>query len=120
MAQAQNRNVVTATIANGASLSDAVYLKGEVLVAVRMPAVWDAANLTLQVSMDNVTYLNAYSQAGVEHTVTAAASLHIWVDPAAFAGYRWLKVRSGPSGAAVAQTTGADPRLIELITRGVA
>jgi len=120
MAQAQNRNVVIATIVQDANLSDAVYLAGEVLVSVRMPAVWDAANLTFQVSMDNATYLNAYSQAGVEHTVTAAASLHIWVDPAAFAGYRWLKVRSGTAAVPVTQDTGADPRLIELITRGIA
>lgn len=120
MAQAQNRNIVIATIAQDANLSDAVYLEGEVLVSVRMPAVWDAANLTFQVSMDNVTYLNAYSQAGAEHVVTAAAALHIWVDPAAFAGYRWLKVRSGTSGTPVAQSTGDDPRLIELITRGIA
>ena len=118
--QAQNRNVQTATIVQDASLSDAVYLHGEVLVGIRMPAVWDAANLTFQVSMDDVTYLNAYSSAGAEHVVTAAASLHIWVDPSAFAGYRWLKVRSGTAGTPVAQSTGEDSRLIELVTRGIA
>ena len=117
--QVENRNIVIATIANGANLSDAVNLRGEVLVGVRMCAVWDAANLTFQVSMDDVTYLNAYSGAGAEHVVTAAASRHIWVDPNAFAGYRWLKVRSGTVGTPVDQTTGADPRLIELITRGI-
>ena len=119
--QAQNRNVKTATIANAASLSDAVYLHGEVLVGIRMPAVWDAANLTFQVSMDDVTYLNAYSQAGAEHVVTVAgASLHIWVDPTDFAGYRWIKVRSGTAGTPVVQDTGQDARLITLVTRGIA
>lgn len=118
--QAQNRNVQTATIANAASLSDAVYLHGEVLVGIRMPAVWDAANLTFQVSMDDVTYLNANTPAGAEHVVTvAAASTHIHVDPTDFAGYRWIKVRSGTSGTPVAQDTGQDDRLIELITRGI-
>ena len=118
--QAQNRNEQTATIANGASLSDAVYVHGEVLVGIRMPATWDAANLTFQVSMDDVTYLDAYSPAGAEHVVTvAAASTHIWVDPSNFAGYRWLKVRSGTTGTPVVQDTGEDARLIILVTRGI-
>ena len=119
--QAQNRNQHTATIANGASLSDAVYLHGEVLVGIRTPAVWDAANLTFQVSMDDVTYLDAYSQAGAEHVVTVTGvDTHIWVDPSAFAGYRWIMVRSGTTGTPVVQDTGEDARLIYLITRGIA
>ena len=119
--QAQNRNSQEATIANGGTLSGAVYLHGEVLVGIRMCDVWDAANLTFQVSMDDVTYLNAYSQAGAEHVVTvAAASTHIWVDPTDFAGYRWIKVRSGTAGTPVEQSTGEDARLIELVTRGIA
>ena len=119
--QAQNRNVQEATIANGGTLSAAVYLHGEVLVGIRMCAVWDAANLTFQVSMDDVTYLNAYSQAGAEHVVTVAAvDTHIWVDPTDFAGYRWIKVRSGTAGTPVEQSTGEDARVIELVTRGIA
>ena len=120
MAQAENRTIVVATIANGASLSDAVNLRGEVLVGIRMPAVWDAANLTFQVSMDNVTYLNAYDILGAEEVVTVtAASTHIWVHPDDLAGWRWVKVRSGTVALPVAQDTGEDPRLLELITRGV-
>ena len=119
--QPQNRHVKTATILNAASLSDVVYLHGEVLVGIRMPATWDAANLTFQVSMDDVTYLNAYSQAGAEHVVTvAAAAIHIWVDPTDFAGYRWIRVRSGTAGTPVVQDTGQDARLIVLVTRGIA
>jgi hypothetical protein len=120
MTQVECRNIVIATIANGAALSDAVNLRGEVLVGVRMSAVWDAANLTFQASMDDVTYMDAYSGAGAEHVVTVAgAGVHIWVDPSNFAGYRWLKVRSGTTGTPVNQTTGADPRVLELITRGI-
>ena len=120
MTQVECRNIVIATIVDDASLSDAVNLRGEVLVGIRMPAVWDAANLTFQVSMDNVTYLDAYSSAGAEHVVTVTGvDTHIWVDPSNFAGYRWLIVRSGTTGTPVAQTTGAGPRLLELITRGI-
>lgn len=119
--QPQNRNVQTATIANGAALSDAVYLHGEVLVGIRMPAVWDAANLTFQVSMDDVTYLNAYNDAGAEQVVVVtAASTHIFVYPEDFAGYRWIKVRSGTAAVPVNQDTGEAARLITLVTRGIA
>ncbi len=120
MTQVECRNIVVATIIQDASLSDAVNLRGEVLVGVRMCAVWDAANLTFQVSMDNVTYLDAYSSAGAEHVVTVhVISSHIWVDPTNFAGYRWLKVRSGTTGTPVAQSDGDESRLLELITRGI-
>lgn len=118
--QPQNRNVQTATIANGAALSDAVYVHGSVVVGIRMPAVWDAANLTFQVSFDDVTYLDAYSPAGAEHVVTVTGvDTHIWVDPTDFAGYRWIKVRSGTTGTPVNQDTGEAARLILLITRGI-
>ena len=114
------RTAIVATIAQDASVSDPVNLQGAVLVGIRMPAVWDAANLTFQVSMDDVTYLNAYNDAGAEHVVVVtAASTHIWVEPTDFAGYRWLKVRSGTAALPVDQTTGDDPRLITLITRGI-
>ena len=120
MTQVECRNIVEATIPNGAAVSAAVNLRGEVLVGIRMSDVWDAANLTFQVSMDDVTYLDSYSAAGAEHVVTVTGvDTHIWVDPSNFAGYRWLIVRSGTTGTPVNQTTGADPRVLELITRGI-
>jgi len=117
--QAQNREEVVATIADGAALSDGVYCEGGVIVGIIMPAVWDAAVITFQVSMDDVTYLDSYSAAGAEHTLTVAASQHIWLDPSQFASYRWVKVRSGTTGAPVNQTTGADDKLVTLIVRGI-
>ena len=113
------RNTVIATIPNGASVSDHVNLEGSVLVGIAMPAVWDAAAITFMVSMDDAWYLDTYSSAGAEHTITVAADQHIWLDPSAFAGYRWLIVRSGTAALPVDQTTGADPRVITLITRGI-
>jgi len=118
MAQAQNRNIVEATIDNGTSLSPAVYLAGEVLVGIRMPAAWTAASITFQASMDDVTYLNVYlSTAATELAITVAVDRHIWLVPWDNASYRWLKVRSGAAGAPVNQLA---ERTIELITRGKA
>jgi len=117
--QAQNREEVVATIADGAALSDGVYCEGGVIVGIHMPAVWDAAVITFQVSMDNNAYLDAYSSAGAEHTLTVAADQHIWLDPSQFASYRWVKVRSGTTAAPVNQTTGANDKLVTLIVRGI-
>ena len=117
--QAQNREEVVATIADEAALSDGVYVGGNVIVGIHMPAVWDAAVITFQVSMDNADYLDAYSAAGAEHTLTVAADQHIWLDPSQFASYRWVKVRSGTSAAPVNQTTGTDDKLVTLIIRGI-
>ena len=117
--QAQNREEVVATIADGAALSDGVYVGGNVIVGIIMPAVWDAAVITFEVSMDDVTYLDAYSAAGAEHTITAAADQHIWLDPTQFASYRWVRVRSGTSAVPVNQDTGALDKLVTLIVRGI-
>ena len=110
------RNTIVATILNGAAVSNHINLEGSVLVGIRMPAAWTAANLTFRVSMDDVTFLDAYSGAGAEHVVTAAVDRHIWLDPSAFAGYRWLIVRSGTAGTPVNQ---AGDRLVTLVTRGI-
>ncbi len=96
-------SVLTATIANGESLSDALDLKGYGLTGFQMPTSWTTANLTFQVSVDGTTYQNLYDDLGNEVTVTAAASRFIRVDPALFVGFEKIKVRSGTSGSAVNQ-----------------
>lgn len=95
--------VYSATIANGASLSDAVGMENIILTGVIMPASWTAANITFQASVDGVTFNNVYDSLGNELTVTAAASRYIAIDPSVYAGMKYLKVRSGTSSAAVNQ-----------------
>lgn len=107
---------VPVTIANGASLAAFVDLDTKTLVGIHMPAAWDTANLTFQVSEDGVTYDNLYDSAGIEKTITVAASRYISVTPAEWVGVRFLKVRSGTSGTAVNQTAA---RTIQLITKAV-
>jgi hypothetical protein len=87
------------------------------LVAILMPATWTAADLTFQASNDNTTFYNMVNTAGNEVTVTGpAASEWVAIDPADFVGVEYLKVRSGSSGAAVAQ--GGD-RVLTFLTRPV-
>lgn len=110
---------VSATIANGESLSGVVDTgEGRVLCAIDMPADWTAANLTFQASTaSDGTYDNLYDQYGMEKTVVAAAGRYISLDdPAFWLGVRHLKVRSGTAAAPVNQSAA---RVINLITKPV-
>lgn len=95
-------------IANGASLSSAADFgtMGR-LLALIMPATWDAATITFQVSDDGVNFQNLRDDAGNETTwtVIAAANYGARMDMArVFSRWQWVKVRSGTSGAPVNQT----------------
>ena len=108
-------------IANGAALSDTIHLsEGErQLVAIQMPAAWTAASLTFAVSFDGWTFVPLYWD-GAEYTVLAAggaaASLGVSLEPSAFAGWPFVRVRSGTAGAAVNQ---AAARTLVVLTRAV-
>lgn len=98
-------NVRTVTIATGQSLSNTlVDFDGQMLLGVIMPAAWDAANLTVQVSHDDTNFNNLYDADGVEVTIVSGASRYIRVNPADFTGPSALKLRSGTAAAAVTQT----------------
>jgi hypothetical protein len=96
-------DLVTTEINNGASLSDAVDLRGHSLVAIQMPVSWTAAGLSFQSSVDGITYGNVKDE-GAEYTVAAvAADDFVPINPNVFLGCRYLRLRSGTSGAAVNQ-----------------
>lgn len=105
-----------ATITSGQSVSNVVDLGSKTLLAIITPSDWTAANLTFQVSTDGITYSNMHDNAGVESTVTAAASRYIVVDPANWVGVKYIKVRSGTSGTPVNQ---AADRIIKLVSKVV-
>lgn len=100
---------VTATIPAGQSLSDIVDLGPKLrAVGLIMPAAWDAAPITMQVSKDGVNFVDLYDAGGSEFSVSVAASRGVMFvngtfDVLSLLGFRWLKLRSGPSGAPVNQ-----------------
>lgn len=97
----------TVTIAGGASLSGAIDLQRYRLRGVIVPTAWVAANLTFQASVDDKTYLELVDDTGSAVTVTGTAGSFSALKEATanlFAGVRYLKVRSGTSGAAVNQS----------------
>ena len=105
----------SATIANGASLSEEIDLGGYGLAAIEMPAAWTAANLTFQAASASAgTFKNVYDAAGNQLTVTADAS-RVLTDIPELAPLRFIKIRSGTSGTPVNQ--GAE-RTITLILKG--
>lgn len=120
---------INATIANGASLSDAVKIgDSEVndgsrapadfrLFGIVMPSAWTAASLTFQVSADGTTYQDLYfNGSAVEIAIAggAVASGSLTIDPAIFSCWPYVKVRSGKSGTPVNQ---AAARTVQLVLR---
>jgi hypothetical protein len=103
----------TATIANGASLSNAVKLGRGGVGALALPSGWTTAALTFQGSVDDgVSYQNIYDD-GTERTIASAsvaASRTLSLDPEDWVGFTHIKVRSGTAGSPVNQ--GADRAIV--------
>ena len=107
---------VTANIANGAALSQALNLCGQVAVGIVMPAAWTTADLSFQTSHDGVTFVPLWGANGSQVQAKAAVSIQIALNPADMAGVRYLKIQSG---VAAAVNQGA-ARALTVITRSVA
>jgi hypothetical protein len=108
-----NANVLTVTIANGASLSDAAHIGAGTLIGIQLPTITSAA-LTFQGSADGTTFVEALDASSAAVTVAASVGLRYIKAPADLVGVPYLKVRSGTSGAPVNQ--GAD-RTITLVVK---
>lgn len=108
---------MTATIANGEAVSNALPVHMRHVVGIQMPADWTAASLTFQGSADGQTYYNLYDPFGAEVTVQAADDRFIMIPPAGLGGMIYLKVRSGTSGTPVNQ--GAE-RALKVMVRSFA
>lgn len=106
------------TIADGESLSGEADLNEQMLVGIEIPASWTTADITFQVANEDSvdagsgTFYDLYDSLGNEVTVDAASSRGITLVPADFAGFRYIKVRSGTTGGAVNQSGDITLRLI--------
>lgn len=109
-------DLITATITSGTSLSAAVPIGAKTLHGIAMPAGWDAAALTFQVSVDGGTTFVEMQSSSAVVSYTAAAAQYIAIDPTLWRGVNMFKVRSGTSGVSVNQT--AD-RVLTFVVRPV-
>lgn len=97
-----------ATIPQGQSLSGIVDLDGLIVCGFYVNTPWTAANLTFQASYDGINFFNVYTQTGAEYQVTTTPPRFSNISSYDLAGARFLRVRSGTSGAAVVQAGNRD------------
>lgn len=116
IAQGPFLNRRSVTIASGQSLTASIDIKDLPIVAIQMPSTWTAANLTFQGSNDGTNFFDVYNLEGDEYRVVAAASRYIVLSPFEFQWARYIKIRSGTTGAPVAQ---GGERTIVIVTRRV-
>lgn len=108
------------TIADSASLSDAVATGGECVVAVVTPSGWTTAGISFQASHDDGTTYNVVWDGpnDAEFTVASVpASRFVSIPPDLLVGATHIKVQSG-SSAATTNQAGGDTGVI--VTRPVA
>lgn len=104
---AAERYKVTATIANGASLSDALQIFGSI-TRIEIPSAWTAAALTFQVSSDGSTFIDHFDDGNSEikiasASIPTAAARSIRMTRVDWTNLLWIKLRSGTTSAAVNQ-----------------
>lgn len=98
---------LTINIAAGSALSDPVEIAAGRLASIALPAAWDAAALTFQISADGSNWSNwhttnwADSSPEIKIPVPNAGIAVSLIEPAAA---RFLRVRSGTAGTPVNQT----------------
>src|SRR5574341_760058 len=98
-----------------ASLSDSWWSDGVYTIAMEMPAVWTAADMTVQASMDGgVTWKDVYDTAGNEWKAICGAGhfCRLRTDRPWLGGMKHLRLRSGTAAAPVAQ---AAQRIITVV-----
>jgi hypothetical protein len=89
------------------------------LVGIQMPAAWTAAVPHVRRQHDGTTFVPLYWD-GAEYTISRRVALRrplgVSLEPSAFAGWPFVRVRSGTAGAAVNQ---AAERTLVVLTRAV-
>lgn len=98
-----------ATIAISTTTSGAIDLQGLALCQIVMPSAFTGASITFTSSHNDGTYQALYNSSNTQLSITVGTSRTYNINPADFAGVRYLKIVSASSEAAA--------RTIGLITR---
>lgn len=100
-----NFDDLTVTISEGSSLSASLTLNRRPPLSIIVPAGWDTAVITFQVSQDGVSYYELIDQDGDVVQLEPAAGRMMRVDnPEQWEGFNYMRIRSGTSGSPVTQT----------------
>lgn len=94
----------TATILNGAAISDALTLEGKLPSNMVMPAAFAAtAKIAFSISFDGTTYYPLRNIDGTVYEIVFTASTAYALNRDLFRGVGWIKVRSALAGTGVNQ-----------------
>jgi|SRR5215469_12098365 len=88
---------VTVTIPAGQSLSNSADLSVGSVSYIMMPPDWTPANMSFQVSNDNINFADLYDVWGVELLRAMGAGRACMVDTSYTQAALYVKLRSGPS-----------------------
>jgi len=101
-----NRRV---TIADGASLSDALDVLGWEVVSIEQPANCEGTAFTMQGSLDGVNYVDIQTDSAEWSAVKSATAVQVIYLPQdkRLRGFSKIKVRTGTSSAPTTQTGAA-------------
>ena len=94
----------TASIATNGTISNAVYLAGNTLLAISMPSTWTTASITFRASTDGNTYQDVYNGYGAELSITASKDVYISLNQNDWIGVNYIQIRSGSAASPVSQT----------------
>lgn len=103
---------VTVTIAAGGSLSDAADLSAGTAYYLIAPDAWDAADLSFQISEDNITFHDLFDNKAFEVTRPVVTGAAVNTDPTWTQAAMWLKLRSGSRVAPVSQSADRSFKLV--------
>ena len=105
-------SVVTGSIAAGDSMSGVVDRSTSDVVSLIMPAGWNDARLTFQVSIDGTDFHDVFDQNGHEVQVTVTVNSAIAMPDNYFGRIRFIKFRSGTRDAPVVQAEQRDMTIV--------
>ena len=96
-------------------LSDVIDLNGDTLSSIQMSTAWTDAAITFRGALDSTSnMMDVFTSTGLEVSYTTTDNRTLNFDPNFWVGIRFLQLRSGATGAAVAQGAA---RTIKIATR---
>lgn len=94
-----------ASIAAGATESDALDLGGGRLMGLIVPANWVAADITFKVSLDGTTYFTLYDNSDTAYTVQAGSQRAIQLPLQDFTPWQFIKIVSSAAQTQAVEVT---------------
>jgi len=112
MAADQTKTSKTVTIPAGESVSTSADLTGGALAMLIFPTDWTPANVSFQVSADNLAFSDLYDSSGVEVRRNVVPGSAVIIDTSLTQAAMYMRLRSGPASQPKAQ---AADRVLTLV-----